>query len=157
MIFSKRAGILLGLLTVVLAGMAYRHFTADTVEDRIRHALTEGRTAVEAEDLEHAVSHISAEYRDERGWTFLILRRLLKDAFAQFDDFQVEMGTPVITRVEGHAEAAFDLRVFVRMGGQKGLLVGGQNEPAHVIFILGEESRQWLVREVRGIKTSTLP
>ena len=145
------------LVMLALTGVAggWWYWRQDSDEERIRWAMAEGRAAIEAEDLDRVMACVSTDYRDERGWTSLIVKRLLRDAFAQFDDFRVEMSAPrieILDRDVPKAEVSFDLRLSVRLAGQKGLLVGSLNEPAHVQFTLTQESRRWLVTDVKGVR-----
>ncbi len=125
-------------------------------EGKIRTHLQKASSAVEAEDPEAVIFLVSTEYRDERGFTYLVLKRLLRDAFTEFDDFEVEMGTAAITLPadgEERAKAAVPVRVFVTLEGRKGILVGTLDEPAHLEIFFVKKPWGWFVSEIRGFRT----
>lgn len=142
------------LLGVFVAG--WWVLFASNPEGRIRAAIRGGVTAIEAEDLEKAISYLSTEYRDERGFSYLVVKRLLRDAFAQFNRFEIEMESPEIEFVKGEnagAWARFDLRLFVELEEQRGLLVGSLDEPSHLEIFFIKKPWGWLVGEIRGIRS----
>lgn len=152
----NRRKLILGMLgLILLAGIpaAVWYAYQDSDETRIRKAVTEGRVSIESEDLEGAMDHVSEKYEDERGWTYYVVKRILRDAFSQFEGFKIEMGTMQIEIREKEAAASFDLRLFVNLQGQRGLLVGSVQEPAHIQLFLTKGLRRWLVTDVKGVRS----
>ncbi|HEY5648367.1 MAG TPA: hypothetical protein VIU33_02630 [Nitrospiria bacterium] len=146
---------LAGVFLLSLALGAWWVFFLSNPEGRIRTAIKEGGGAIETGDLEGAMSHVSTDYRDEKGLTYLVVKRLLRDAFDQFDHFEIEMEDPEIEFVKGEdpgAWARFDLRLFVELEGRRGLLVGSLDEPAHLEIFFIKKPWGWLVREIRGVR-----
>lgn len=147
------------ILFIVFSGAAaagWWIFIASNPEGKIMSSLQEGKRAVEAEDIEAAISLVSTGYSDERGFTYLVLKRLLRDAFAEFDDFEVEWGPAAVTLPDGgedRALAAVDTRVFVTLGGKQGILVGTLDEPAHLEIFFVKKPWGWFVSEIRGFRT----
>ena len=150
--FMRRREIKRGILGLILflgigGGLWFAYTEPD--ELRLRGLILEARAAVESEDLERAITLVSEDYWDERGWTYYLIRRLLRDAFAQFDHFEFEMDSPGIEVNGKEAHVAFDLRLFVRMKNQRGLLLGSLDEPAHLELVLTRVKRQWLVTGIK--------
>lgn len=145
---QKQWGILGFILLLGIMAGAWFAYTKPE-ELRIRSWVNEARTAVESEDLESAVSLISEDYRDKRGWTRHLIQRLLRDAFSQFDHFEFEMDSLGIEVAENEARVAFDLRLYVWLKNQRGLLLGSLDEPAHLELVLTRFKRQWLVSEIK--------
>lgn len=139
----------LGLLLAL--GLGWWFFPEGPQDLLLLRGLKIGAAAVEAEDLETALTILSPRYRDERGWTQPIVRRLLRDAFAEFDQFRLDMGTPQIEIDRDKAIVRMAVRLRVTMGGQEGLLVGGQVEPAKLELEFEKAGGQWLLREVRHL------
>ena len=144
---------MLGLILLAGIPAAVWYAYQDSDGTRIRKAVAEGRVSIESEDLEGAMDHVSKEYEDERGWTYYVVKRILRDAFSQFEGFKIEMGTMQIEIREKEAAASFDLRLFVNLQGQRGLLVGSVQEPAHIQLFLTKGLRRWFVTDVKGVRS----
>ena len=151
-ILKSRKRLLLAGLGVLAVAVGIGWWLWDSPERRIRHVLRDGEAAVEAEDLERAMSHVSLHYRDAWGLTHLGVRRLLERTFETFDGFRVRFTRVRLEVREERARVRGDLEVLVRFQGQWAYLVGRPGAPNAVTLFLAKEGRRWRVRRVDGIR-----
>jgi hypothetical protein len=81
-------------------------------ERRIRAVLADGKTAIEAKDLDRAMSHVSLQYRDENGLAYLTVKKLLKMAFDQFEGFELRLSNVQMEIQKDRAVVRADLGVI---------------------------------------------
>lgn len=145
------------LIIIVIAAIVIK-FLLVSEKSRILKVINEGRAAIEAEDIEKSMSHVSLQYSDDYGIKYLIVKRILIDVFKEFDGFKVLLDNVEIevNKKEGTAAAAFDLRVIVTLHNQPGYLVGSTDSPAKIKMYFIKERLKWQVVKVSGIRMPNL-
>lgn len=140
------------VVPLLLAACAAAFFYWNSPERRIRAVLSEGRRAVESEDLERAMSQVSLQYRDDYGLTFLSLKRVAKRAFQEFEGMDIELSV-VKTHVEDD-RAVVLAKIDVYAGGPQGpeYLMGNPDaqHPAKITLI--KEVLRWKIKNIEGIR-----
>ena len=147
---SRQRVIAVLILVVIVTAIGLWYFRSD--ERRIRKALSQAGEALEREDLDGTMSHVSLKYRDERGWSYLIVKRLLKKGFEEFDGINIRMGRPAIEIHEEGADVQMDLEVLIDFQGEKAYLIGSSEEPASVQIAMIKETLGWRVTGVNGLR-----
>jgi hypothetical protein len=142
------------VLIAVIAVVGYWYLSSD--ERRIKKALSEAKEAIENEDLDAAMSHVSLQYRDERGWAYLIVKRVLERSFNEFDGIEIRMDVQTIEIREKEAEARVGLTVLADLQGQKAFLLGNDAEPARAQITLIKETLGWRITAVNGLRPAAL-
>ena len=156
MIINKKLfyGIII-LMIIVIAAIIVKFFLVSE-KSRILKVINEGRAAVEAEDVEKSMSHVSLQYSDDYGIKYLIVKRILIDVFKEFDGFKVLLDNIEIEVKEDKAVASFDLRIIVTLHNQPGYLVGSTDSPAKIKVYFVKERLKWQVIKVSGIRMPNL-
>ena len=144
------------IVALALAALIYLVFVRPLLisdEARIRKGVKEGVEAIEAEDLEKGLRHVSIHYKDEYGLTYLGAKQLLSKIFQEFDAFEIDLGNLQITLLDKEtASATFDLKVKVSYKGQKGYLLGSGDFSNRVTMSFVKEGRRWKVTRVEGVE-----
>jgi hypothetical protein len=142
---NVRSAIVLFLL-VVSPVIVYLVWPSD--ESRIRKLINKEVKAAEEEDIEAFMSGISFNYQDERGLSYLLIRRLLQRELKTLSDIEVEReGLRIEVEGEGdRASAALDVRVIASEGEARGYYWGDIKEPVRLSLELRKEpAGRWLI------------
>lgn len=152
---KKKAETILIALAAIICFFLVRHFLVSD-EDRIKGVIYQGKAAIEREDFEEALKHVSRDYRDEYGLNKMAIAAILKRVYAEFDDIAIEVADLEVTITEKETEtkqgrAAFNTWVTFRTEKGIGYLVGSFEQPCQVVFTLAKEGGTWRVIKVEGI------
>src|SRR3990172_2202845 len=139
---------LLAVLAVGVIGFWYWN----SPERRIRGVLTDSEAAVQAEDLDRVMSHISLQYRDDQGLAYLPLKRLMKMAFDQFEGLDVRLSDIRIDIKKDQALVQADLEVLVVQQHEKAYLMGSREQPLPIRISLANQTLKWKILSVNGIR-----
>jgi len=152
---KKKAQTILIALVAITCFFLVRHLLVSD-EDRIKGVIYQGKAAIEREDFEGALKHVSRDYRDEYGLNKMAIAAILKRLYAEFDNIAIEVEEMEVTITEKetetkHGRAAFDTWVTFRTEEGIGYLVGSFEEPGQVVFTLAKEGGRWRVVKVEGV------
>lgn len=148
---KKRAETVLIALAAITCFFLVRHFLVSD-EARIKGVIYQGKAAIEREDFEGALKHVSRDYRDEYGLNKMAIAAVLKRLYAEFDNIAIEVAEMEVTIPEkGQGRAAFNTWVTFRSEEGIGYLVGSFEEPGRVVFTLAKEGGKWRVIKVEGV------
>ncbi len=125
-------------------------------ERRIRALFASGQTSIEAEDLEKSMEHVSLNYRDELGLNYLLVMRLLKMSFEEFEGIEIRYRIGEIGFDEDLAIVKAHLSVHADFQGQRVLLTGSQGDERPARITLEKKALWWKVRSVDGLKTRSM-
>lgn len=148
---KRKVWVVIGFLTVtaaVIVGFLYW----SSPERRIRAVLSDGEAAIEAKDLDRVMSHVSLQYRDERGFAYLTVKKLLRMACDEFEGFDLRLGNVHIDVQENGAVIQTDLEVLIIAQGKKAYLIGSREGPVPIRITMAKETMRWLVQSVDGIR-----
>jgi len=138
------------LVAIALGVVGFLHWNSP--ERRIRAVLSDSEAAIEAKDLDRAMSHVSLQYRDEQGLAYLPMKRLMKRAFDQFEGFDIRLSDIRIDINEDQALIQADLEVLVVSQNEKAYLIGSRQEPVPIRIALAKETLNWKILSVNGIR-----
>jgi len=148
---KKKAQTILIFLAAITCFFLMRHFLVSE-EDRIKAVIYHGRAAIEREDFEGALKHVSRDYQDAYGLNKMAIAAILKRLYAEFDNIAIQVEEMEVTIPEkGQGLAAFNTWVTFRSEEGIGYLVGSFEEPCRVVFTLAKEGGKWRVIKVEGI------
>jgi hypothetical protein len=122
-------------------------------EARIRRVIYKGKAAIEQEDFEGALRHVSRDYRDDYGLNKVAIGALLKRVFMEFDSIAIHVKGMEVEIAEGGLGKA-TLFTWVTAHGAEGVgyIVGSAEEPSRVIFTLAKERGRWRVVRTEGVE-----
>jgi ketosteroid isomerase-like protein len=122
-------------------------------EARIKRVIYQGKTAIEKEDFEGALKHVSRDYQDDYGLNKMATAAILKRLYAQFDEITIHVEEIAIEiREAGLGQAALRTWVTARWGEGIGYIVGSAENPSRVVFTLAKEGRQWRIIKTEGVE-----
>lgn len=122
-------------------------------EERIKKVIHKGKAAVEQEDFEGALKHVSRDYQDDYGMNKMAVAAFLKRLYAQFDDIRIYVEWMEVEILEPClGQAAILTWVTVKWGGETGYIVGDAKNPSRVVFTLAKEGKQWRIIKVEGVE-----
>ena len=143
---------LLFVLAAVLAFLVLRNLFVSE-EDRIKRVLKEGKEAIEKEDLEGVMDHISLFYRDDYGFTYLRIKVLLQRLFEEFDDIKIYVERMEVEVGEnGKATARLLTWATARGKGGTGYIACSGQEPCRVRIDLEKGKTGWKVTRTSGVE-----
>jgi len=146
---SKKSVILLFLL-IISPVLIYFLWPSD--ESRIKKLIREGAKAVEKEEIDNVMAKVSFNYQDDRGMTYMLIKKILTEQFKSLSGIKVEYENLKIEVKEKLATAEFDLRVIATIGNQTGYIIGDLKTPARIKLFLEKERLNWLVTKTEGLQ-----
>lgn len=135
----------ISILVLLLVAMPAVCFLWPSDERRIKRLFTDGKRAIESENLEGVMSKVSYNYRDDYDLTYLYLKETLKNQFEELTDITVEYENLNIKVSKDTATADVDVRVIATKGNETGYIIGDARSPAHFKFSLDKERTKWLI------------
>jgi len=121
-------------------------------EARIKKVIYKGKAAIEQEDFEGALKHVSRDYQDDYGMNKMAIAAILKRLYAQFDDITIYVEWMEVEILEpGLGQAALLTWVTAQWGEDVGYIVGNAETPSRVVFTLIKEGRHWRVVKAEGV------
>jgi hypothetical protein len=156
----SRKSMALLVLLVVAPVLLYLLWPSD--EARIRKLVAEAARAVEAEDLKGVMSHVSFNYSDEQGMSYLLIKKNLERKFRTYSGIEVDYENLRVEVGEGGegARADMDLRVIATFGGNdRGYVLGDLGDPVALELRLrkGGPLNRWQVVSASGFVESPGP
>ena len=149
---GKKGKTVLVIIAVVAAFILIKYLLVSD-EARIKKVIYKGKAAIEQEDFEGALKHVSRDYQDDYGLNKMAIAALLKRLYAQFDDITIHVESIDVKIMEsGLGQAALLTWVTAKLGGETGYIVGNAENPSRVIFILAKEGEQWRVVKSEGVE-----
>jgi len=148
---SKKSVILLFLL-IIAPVLIYFLWPSD--EARIKKLIREGAAAIEKKEIDKVMSKVSFNYQDEKGLTYILIKRIFENQFKTMSGIKVEYENLKIEVKKESATAEMDLRVIATIGSDTGYIIGDLKNPAHIKFTIEKEPTKWLVIKTEGIQAS---
>jgi len=146
-----RKGLLVAAL-LVGAFLTYKIlFPSD--EERIRRTLYAGKEAIEREDLEGVMKHVSFRYRDGNGFTYLRVKAIFARIFEDFDEIKIHIRKMEVEIPKRRLGKAILLAWGTARGSDGvGYIVGSGQEPSKVVIFLEKGRGGWKVIRAEGVE-----
>ena len=152
MTLGKTGKTVLIIIAAVVAFILIKNLIVSD-EERIKKVIYKGKAAIEQEDFEGALKHVSRDYQDDYGLNKMAIAALLKRLYAQFDDISIHVEWTEVEILErGLGQAAILTWVTVKWEGETGYIVGSAKAPNRVVFTLAKEGKQWRVVKTEGVE-----
>ena len=152
MTLGKTGKTVLIIIAAVVAFILIKNLIVSD-EERIKKVIYKGKAAIEQEDFEGALKHVSRDYQDDYGLNKMAIAALLKRLYAQFDDISIHVEWTEVEILErGLGQAAILTWVTVKWEGETGYIVGSAETPNRVVFTLAKEGKQWRVVKTEGVE-----
>lgn len=139
------------LLLIVAPVGVYLLWPSD--EARIRKLVLNEAQAIETEDIQAVMKGISYNYSDDKGLSYLLIKRLLEREFQRLNNIKVSYSDLLIeVRDDDTAIAVMDLHVTSEdTGGTNNesprYMLGGSENPAVLNLALRKEGTgKWIIR-----------
>ncbi|MDP3260284.1 MAG: hypothetical protein Q8M34_06840 [Thermodesulfovibrionales bacterium] len=139
------------LIFILILSPIIIYFVWPSDESRIKKLIKEGAAAVEKEEIDNVMSKVSFNYQDDRGMTYILIKKILTEQFKSLSGIKIEYENLKIEVKEKLANAEFDLRVIATIGNDTGYIIGDLKNPAHVRLALEKERVSWLVTKTEGL------
>jgi hypothetical protein len=152
MTLGKKGKTVLIIMAAVAAVILIKYLLVSD-EARIKKVIYKGKAAIEQEDFEGALKHVSRDYQDDYGLNKMAIAALLKRLYAQFDDISIHVEWMEVEILErGLGQAA--LLTWVTAQGREGAgyIVGNAKTPNRVVFTLAKEGTHWRVVKTEGVE-----
>jgi hypothetical protein len=152
MTIGKRGKTVLIIMAAVAAFILIKYLIVSD-EAHIKKVIYKGKAAIEQEDFEGALTHVSRDYQDDYGLNKMAIAALLKRLYAQFDDITIHVESMEVEIMEsGLGQAALLTWVTAKWGGETGYIVGNAENPNRVVFTLAKEGKHWRVVKAEGVE-----
>lgn len=136
----------------VPAGRAVAASTGIDDERLIRLTLEAGVGAAMAEDLDESIRFISADYRDDLGYSRTSMQKLLERAYKEFDDPVIIWDeAPEIRITQGQAIVSAKVRLSAVYEGRRNYLLGDNAAPNRLSVQLTKSEDSWKVLSISGL------
>ena len=139
------------LIFILILSPVLIYFLWPSDESRIKKLIKEGVAAVEKEEVDNVMSKVSFNYQDDRGMTYILIKKILTEQFKSLSGIKIEYENLKIEVKEKLANAEFDLRVIATIGNQTGYIIGDLKTPARIKLFLEKERVSWLVTKTEGL------
>jgi len=147
-ILMKYLKFMLGVMVVVLPVLVYVFWPGD--EERIRNNINASLAAAEAGNVNGIMEHVSLNYHDDHGISYLYLKRILEAEMERYRDIEVEVLSLKVRVIGIKAFASLEVRVKAtdtRDGkSSRGYWLGDTDSPFFIeIEMKNEKPRGWKV------------
>lgn len=137
----------------IFAGQSVKPLSGLDDEQFIRFTIEDGIAAVTAENLAHSVKFISPDYKDDLGFDFQLMRKLLKRAYEEFDEPHLTMTHPPAIKINGR-QAEIQAKIWLTAAylGRRSYLLGDKNTPNPILLKMDKSDDGWKVSQISGLR-----
>jgi hypothetical protein len=123
-------------------------------DERLVHLTLEaGSAAVMVEDLEESVRFISPNYRDNMGFDFNLIRRLVERAYEEFDQPLIELAEPSVSQINGfQAVVHTQMKLTAIYNDRRNYLIGDRFDPNDITLLMNKSANSWKVSQIKGLR-----
>ena len=137
----------------IQAGQAVTPTAGVDNEPLVHLTLLAGIKAAMAEDLDESARFISPSYRDNVGFNFILMRKLLERAYEEFDQPQIELAEPPVIQIKGSkAVALAQVRLTATYQGRRNYLLGDHDKFNTIFVMLDRSTSSWKVSQIEGLR-----
>jgi len=134
------------VLIVLAAVLAVVFYPSE--KKRINKVLSACMEAVSNEDAGQLMEHISYNYSDGHGGSYLVLKKRAELVFKRFDDFDIAADVMNVTVQEEQAEAHLKVSIIATEGGNRGYFIGDAEKAADIRVFLEKSPYEWKVIKI---------
>ncbi|MBI5663951.1 MAG: hypothetical protein HZC49_02500 [Nitrospirae bacterium] len=130
------------LVLIVLAAVLVAVFYPSD-KKRINKVLKACSESVLNEDIGQLMEHISYNYRDDYGGSYLALKKRAEMVFSRFNDFEITADVMRISVDGERAEAQLKVSIIATEDGRRGYFIGDAEKARDVRVLLEKSSYGW--------------
>ncbi|MEW6600076.1 MAG: hypothetical protein AB1499_03820 [Nitrospirota bacterium] len=134
------------VICVIIAVLAAVFYPSE--KKRISKVLKACVESVTDEDISRLMEHISYNYRDDHGGSYLILKKRAETVFRRFDDFAITADVMNITVDREKAEADLRVSIIATEAGMRGYFIGDAEKAAEIMVHLEKSPYEWKIMKV---------
>jgi hypothetical protein len=127
-----------------------------TEQKRIRKVITGAAEAVMREDVDGLMEHISFNYRDAHGGSYLLVGKRAEAAFRRYDSLDVTADIVNMDVEESRAEVYLKVTIIASQGPDRGYILGDAEKARDVKIGLEKSAYEWKIINAEGITSGTL-
>lgn len=146
---SRVSKLLAGSLLVACATAIFVYYPTDS--RRIKGVIESCQEAIEDKDLDKLMEHISYNYSDDHGGSYLIIKGRMEYIFKSLNDIQIEKDLINLSVNGTYAEAEFMVRVMASRNDARGYIMGDPVNPERIKVYFEKTGYQWKVMRTEGI------
>jgi hypothetical protein len=122
-----------------------------TDKKRIKKIINSSEKAIIHEDLDELMKHISYNYKDDYGGSYLNLKKRMQIVFKNLDEIDITKDIVKISVEGAHAEAELNVRVIASQGDNRGYIIGDAVEAQTIKIYFEKSPYKWKVTKVDGV------
>jgi hypothetical protein len=135
------------------AGQAEAPISGIDDEDLILFTLKAGMAAAMAEDLDESLRFISADYCDDLGFNFNLMRGLLERAYEEFDKPRIELTEPPQIQIrDRQAVVLAQISLTAIYNDRRNYLLGNRDHPNTILLVLEKSTNNWKISKIEGLQ-----
>ena len=136
---------------MVVAAVAAVIVFFPTEQKRIRKVMRGAVEAVMREDVDGLMEHISFNYRDAHGGSYLLVKKKTEAAFRRYNSLDISADI-VDLRVEGSAAAVYlKVSIIASDGANRGYILGDAGKAMDVRVDLEKSPYEWKIINAEGV------
>ncbi len=118
---------------------------------RIRKIIGQCEQSVVGEDLKSLMGHISFNYSDDYGGSYMMLKKRAEGLFKSYDDFEIASDIKGINITEEKAVADLRVSLIASAGNERGYLLGDAGGHRKLRVYLEKSPYGWQVIRLAGL------
>jgi len=135
------------IIIVVVAVIAFY----PSQKKRINKVIEGCRQAIIHEDLDGLMQHISFNYTDAYGGSYLQFKKRAEMSFRSYDDFEIELDRIKIDVKEKNATVGLNVSIIASAGNERGYLIGDAAGFEKTAVYLEKTSYNWKVIKIQRL------
>ena len=116
---------------------------------RIQKVIMTSEEAVMNEDVQAVMEHVSFNYGDAYGGSYLTLKKRIERLFNTYDDLEVISDIVEIIVNEDKAVADLKVSLIVSSGTERGYLIGDAGSHSKIKIDLEKEKFGWMIKRMK--------
>jgi hypothetical protein len=146
---GSNSRISLALLLIAVTAW-YVFYPSD--KKRIKKVIDNSTQAIIKKDIDELMDHVSFNYRDEYGGTYLLFKKRMEGVFARFEDIEIEADIMGVNVDNDQADARLRMSAVVTEGTDRGYIIGDGGTDEDVKVYLEKSPYEWKVFKVERTK-----
>ena len=135
-------------LAVLLIAVTAWYVFYPSDKKRIKKVIDNSTQAIIKKDIDQLMDHISFNYRDEYGGTYLLFKKRMEGAFERFEDIEINADIMSVNVKNEHADARLRMSAIVTEGSERGYIIGDGGSDEDVSVYLEKSPYEWKVFKV---------
>jgi len=122
-----------------------------TEQKRVRRVIKDAAEAVMREDVDGLMDHISFNYRDAHGSSYLLFRKKAEAAFRRFDSLDISTDIVDVFIKGNRAEVYLKVSIIASEGTDRGYILGDAGKARDVKVDLEKSPYEWKIINAEGV------